>query len=591
MAGVTHTPQTRPCGGDHRAAPRDCTGRTELRPSRARRRARGRRRSKPARGGGRAGLAPAPEQIALPGTTFFLLAAAGVVRAEVAVPSHSQRPAPVPLHLPGPSSSLPAGSAGAGAEFPRQPPCTQPGLRWPRRVRPRPREGPPRPHLAAAAGFPSRSARGVPRLQLTRPGSASPSPQPSPSRGFPLRLLAATSLGSAGSSGKEEEGGERRGGGEGREGSGSTGGGGGAGEAKAPTWAAEGLVRREEKEGRGQRKKEAAEPPRPRPGPAPLPSHHRRLRPAPGPGVRGEGSGPGALPARGGAGAGGRQGPASGGECPAGPGRVQAKGDPREEGRRPGSLGVGHRDRLAATAPPGVLEGPQSRAAEPPGTVSRSRLSSAESVHSPEGEAGSGEVRVRVRGWTPAESGAPERPGHFPRPGPQGKNVRLVVPGNPTRERGLGLPAAHPRLPLPERRLRASVLPESLGEETHCQQSQRILVNRLLGVLKHLPLHFKHCRDEFRRRFGGRSERHPCPERALTNFPLPPPRWEHRSQNKMAMNQRDNMPCDLNGGPAFSQATPSCVFLLSNLLFPPTSQPIWTPLSIQSPELISQQSI
>lgn len=423
VAGVTHTPQTRPRGGDHGAAPRDCNRahgaapkpRAPPCPRAPPVQARQGRRESWARAGSRANRSSRHN--------FFprLLAAAGVVRAEVAVPSHSQRPAPVPLHLPGPSSSLPAGSAGAGAEFPRQPPCTQPGLRRPRRVRPRPREGPPRPHLAAAAGFPSRSARGVPRLQLTRPGSASPSPQPSPSRGFPLRLLAATPLGSAGSSGKEEEGGERRGGGEGREGSGSTGGGGGAGEAKAPTWAAEGLVRREEKEGRGQRKKEAAEPPRPRPGPAPLPSHHRRLRPAPGPGVRGEGSGPGALPARGGAGAGGRQGPASGGECPAGPGRVQAKGDPREEGRRPGSLGVGHRDRPAATAPPGVLEGPQSRAAEPPGTVSRSRLSSAESVHSPEGEAGSGEVRIRVRGWTPAESGPRSARGTSPGQGPRGR--------------------------------------------------------------------------------------------------------------------------------------------------------------------------
>lgn len=212
-------------------------------------------------------------------------------------------------------------------------------------------------------------------------------------------------------------------------------------------------------------------------------------------------------------------------------------------------------------------------------------------MHSPPREAGSGEVGVRVRGWTPAESGPRSARGTSPGQGLRGRTSVGWSRGIQSGRVGWGCLLPHPHLPLPERRLRASVLRESLGEETQCKQSQRIFVNRLLGVLKHLPLHLKYCRDEFRRRFSGQSERHPCPERALSNVPLPLPRWEQRSQNKMAMNQRDNMPCDLNGCPAFSQATPSCVFFLSNLLLSPTSQPIWTPLSIQSPELISQQSI
>lgn len=338
-------------------------------------------------------------------------------RRSLTFPASSTRPAAPPRPVLFPSRRL--GGRGSGVPAPaalhaaRSPPAAT---------------GPPAPARGSPAAPPGcgcrlslpQRARGPaapthpPRLGVSEP-AAFPKPglPVTPPRSHLSRVRGQLREGGGGR--------RRRGGGEGREGSGSTGGGGGAGEAKAPTWAAEGLVRREEKEGRGQRKKEAAEPPRPRPGPAPLPSHHRRLRPAPGPGVRGEGSGPGALPARGGAGAGGRQGPASGGECPAGPGRVQAKGDPREEGRRPGSLGVGHRDRPAATAPPGVLEGPQSRAAEPPGTVSRSRLSSAESVHSPEGEAGSGEVRVRVRGWTPAESGPRSARGTSPGRGPRGR--------------------------------------------------------------------------------------------------------------------------------------------------------------------------
>lgn len=125
---------------------------------------------------------------------------------------------------------------------------------------------------------------------------------------------------------------------------------------------------------------------------------------------------------------------------------------------------------------------------------------------------GGPERRSRSRGERPDSFGrkrALKRPGQFPTPGPSGKNVHPFVPENPTGKGGLGGLDPHLRLPLLERRLRAEVsLPwESLGEETQCKQSQRIFVNRLFGVLKHPPLHSKYCRDEFRRRFSGQSEK------------------------------------------------------------------------------------
>lgn len=270
------------------------------------------------------------------------------------MPSIRNRPGPGDGPLPSPWAP-----GGARTRFPRQPPRTQPGLRRPRRSRQR--WGGVLPAGAARPTWPGLRAlcpaarRGPDDSNSPGPGSASPAPssQPSPSRGFPLRLLATSR------SGKEEEG-AREGRGEGPQ----------LGEEtrreRRPRRPPAGLSRKEEREGRGQRKKEATEPPCPAPGPAPLPSHHRRPRSALGPGVQGEGSGLGALPApragRGGTAGGeagaaaGQRGPASVGECPAGPARLLAKGDPREEGRRPGGLGAGHCARRATAAPPpGIL--------------------------------------------------------------------------------------------------------------------------------------------------------------------------------------------------------------------------------------------
>lgn len=357
VAGVTHTPQTGSRGGDH--------GRPLPRVPGAQRCARHPRAATLAVTGGRSSPAAAGERHSrrLPGkallqTQLFSTAAAGGRGSE----NRGSRSLPFPA-----SSTRPAAAPRPGRLPSRRAPWTPERSS---RARSQVSAGPPRggpppapPGPGCSLSLPRAARTGSRGSNSPGPGSASPSPQPSPSRGFPLRLLAATSLsrslsGPAGRSGKAE-GGERRGGGDGGEGRGSTGGGGGAGEAGAPTWAAAGLARREEKEGRGQRKKEAAKPPRPGPGPAPLPSHHRRLRPALWPSVRGEGSGRGE-------GAAGGRGSASGGECAAEPGGCERSGDPR--GERRGGPGAWE----PVTAParrrlPESCEGPQSLAGEPRG--------------------------------------------------------------------------------------------------------------------------------------------------------------------------------------------------------------------------------
>ncbi|XP_023378433.1 atherin-like [Pteropus vampyrus] len=104
MAGVPHTPQTRPRGSDHGAAPQRLyqahgaapKTRAPPCPRAPRVQARQRRRESWARAGSRANRSSRHN--------FFprLLPAAGAVRAEVAVPSRSQRPPPVPAAPPRP---------------------------------------------------------------------------------------------------------------------------------------------------------------------------------------------------------------------------------------------------------------------------------------------------------------------------------------------------------------------------------------------------------------------------------------------------------------------------------------------------------
>lgn len=171
VAGVTHTPQTRPRGGDRGAAPGRGTRRAE---PRAKLRPGPERRSQSAGGGERAGLAPASRQIVFPGTTFFHFCCGRPRRPEpkrrsLPFPASSTRPASTSPAR----SSLPSGSSGAGKKFPRRPPRTQPGLRWsptapraPRRL----------PYLAEAADFPS--------AELTGPATST---QPVPARRSRLR--------------------------------------------------------------------------------------------------------------------------------------------------------------------------------------------------------------------------------------------------------------------------------------------------------------------------------------------------------------------------------------------------------------------
>lgn len=114
----------------------------------------------------------------------------------------------------------------------------------------------------------------------------------------------------------------------------------------------------------------------------------------------------------------GRRGPASGGECPAGPGRLLAKGDPREEGQRPRGLGAGHCARrvAAAAAPPGILRGTPGPRRGAFGGQFRETVSGAPAMST----AQAGSCKVGVEGDRPdAFRGSPalECPKQFPRPG------------------------------------------------------------------------------------------------------------------------------------------------------------------------------
>ena len=216
VAGVTHTPQTGPRGGDRGAAPGHGTRRAE---PRAKLRPGPERRSQSAGRGERAVLAPASRKIVFPGTTFFHFCwATTATRAEAALPPVPSVQQPSRQRLPG-SVLPPLGLLGRREEVPA--PAAAHATRTPLVT-----DGSASPAPGAlpggGCGLSLRRARGPGDSNSAGPGSAipAPSPLPSPSRGLPLRLLAATSVslslglsfsGPAGHSGKEEEGGVGRG--------------------------------------------------------------------------------------------------------------------------------------------------------------------------------------------------------------------------------------------------------------------------------------------------------------------------------------------------------------------------------------------
>lgn len=205
VAGVTHTPQTGSRGGDH--------GRPLPRVPGAQRCARHPRAATLAVTGGRSSPAAAGERHSrrLPGkallqTQLFSTAAAGGRGSEnrgsrsLPFPASSTRPAaaPRPGRLPSRRAPwAPERSSRARSQVSAGPP----------------RGGPPPapPGPGCSLSLPRAARTGSRGSNSPGPGSASPSPQPSPSRGFPLRLLAATSLSLAlGSRGPLREGGGRR---------------------------------------------------------------------------------------------------------------------------------------------------------------------------------------------------------------------------------------------------------------------------------------------------------------------------------------------------------------------------------------------
>lgn len=167
MAGVTHTPQTRPAGATTGRPPGAVRGAPSLEP-----------RSAQDPRAGQTPPAPATElgSRRLPDTSPFqtqlfplLLRATSAAKAEAAFPLFPVRSTRPACTVPA-GSSLPAGSVGAGKKFALRPRRTQPGLHRPRRLREHRAGCPPGPGLLA---FPPQRAL-APRLQLTRPPARRP---------------------------------------------------------------------------------------------------------------------------------------------------------------------------------------------------------------------------------------------------------------------------------------------------------------------------------------------------------------------------------------------------------------------------------
>lgn len=395
VAGATHTPQTRPPGAVP-GAPSCAPTRRAAPPTRA----------PPGPRSSPVALASREPQFQ---AQLFSTSAAGSRRGE------SRRSRSLPLRCPTPVPAAPRpvpfpprGLRGRRSRVPAPAAAHPPGLRR------HPRGDPAAPLPRVQLSLPGRAGSGA----HSPPGSASPSAQAS-QRGFPLRLLAAAHSGPAGA--REGGGGRRerrrreegaREGGERVRGWGRR-----SGRASADLGRRR-LARREEKEGRGQRKKEAAAPPRPGPAPRRCPVTIAAAVPLSA-GRPGEGS------ARDSPGAGGRRraggaGPASGGECPAGPGGCGRKGIP--------GGGAGAWEPVTAPSVRRRLRSPAQvpRArGEPLGTVSRT---------------GPGRERsaTSASGWE-AESG-PRRARAVPQAGPK-RGCPSADPGNPKREGGCLDPA------------------------------------------------------------------------------------------------------------------------------------------------------
>lgn len=167
VAGVTHTPQTRPAGATTGRPPGAVRGAPSLEPSSAQ-----------DTRAGQTPPAPATElgSRRLPDTSPFqtqlfplLLRATSAAKAEAAFPLFPVRSTRPACTVPA-GSSLPAGSVGAGKKFALRPRRTQPGLHRPRRLREHRAGCPPGPGLLA---FPPQRAL-APRLQLTRPPARRP---------------------------------------------------------------------------------------------------------------------------------------------------------------------------------------------------------------------------------------------------------------------------------------------------------------------------------------------------------------------------------------------------------------------------------
>lgn len=353
------------------------------------------------------------------------------MRGEAAAPSHSQHPTPVPV--PGTVLFPPRWLRGRGSQVPA--PATAHAARAPpaATVPPAPGRGAPHrgrpPHLAGAAGSPSRSARGARRLQLTRPRLRVSG---SELAAFPPPGLSATPPRSS----QLREGG---GGGERR--------GRGRGEERVPGWGEEtrrerrprrppaGLARREEGGGRGagaeKERGRRASLPRTQPraaaqSPSPPPSRSRAGRSGGGVGARGSpgasrGAGRGGRGRGGGGGGTTRPGLRRGVSCGARE-AVGERGSPGGGAEAPGPGSGSLRPPRGGGASWNPAKDPRAAPGNLRGAVSGKCLRSAENAH---GLGRAAKLESGVIGRTPAaERGPWSARSSSPGPGRSGRTSR-----------------------------------------------------------------------------------------------------------------------------------------------------------------------